>query len=96
MALIWGRSVYLPFISKTNSERRVMINSISTPLGRQPSVVNYRRWPLCLRLGRWCMRHRFSSLYVAMCPALISLWLRPLALEYRAKMNPTTNGERWP
>ncbi len=41
----------------------------------------FAAWPLVY------METSFSSLYVAMYLALISLWLRPLAPEYRAKID---------
>lgn len=81
-----GVGTLLPFIGKTNSERRVMINSIAPHWdGNQVWLITaggalFAAWPLVYATS-------FSSLYVAMYLALISLWLRPLALEYRAKID---------
>ncbi|WP_139684023.1 cytochrome d ubiquinol oxidase subunit II [Vibrio tasmaniensis] len=81
-----GVGALLPLIGKTNSERRVMINSIAPHWdGNQVWLITaggalFAAWPLVYATS-------FSSLYVAMYLALISLWLRPLALEYRAKID---------
>ncbi|WP_192888816.1 cytochrome d ubiquinol oxidase subunit II [Vibrio bathopelagicus] len=81
-----GVGALLPFIGKTNSERRVMINSIAPHWdGNQVWLITaggalFAAWPLVYATS-------FSSLYVAMYLVLISLWLRPLALEYRAKID---------
>ncbi|MCC4782771.1 cytochrome d ubiquinol oxidase subunit II [Vibrio lentus] len=81
-----GVGALLPFICKTNSERRVMINSIAPHWdGNQVWLITaggalFAAWPLVYATS-------FSSLYVAMYLALISLWLRPLALEFRAKID---------
>ncbi|OBS97388.1 cytochrome d ubiquinol oxidase subunit II [Vibrio tasmaniensis] len=81
-----GVGALLPFIGETNSERRVMINSIAPHWdGNQVWLITaggalFAAWPLVYATS-------FSSLYVAMYLALISLWQRPLALEYRAKID---------
>ncbi|MFA0140740.1 cytochrome d ubiquinol oxidase subunit II [Vibrio kanaloae] len=81
-----GVGALLPIIGKTNSERRVMINSIAPHWdGNQVWLITaggalFAAWPLVYATS-------FSSLYVAMYLTLISLWLRPLALEYRAKID---------
>ncbi|MEC7939898.1 MAG: cytochrome d ubiquinol oxidase subunit II [Pseudomonadota bacterium] len=81
-----GVGALLPFIGKTNSDRRVMINSIAPHWdGNQVWLITagaalFAAWPLVYATS-------FSSLYVAMYLALIPLWLRPLALEYRAKID---------
>ena len=85
-----GVGALLPFIGKTNSDRRVMINSIAPHWdGNQVWLITagaalFAAWPLVYATS-------FSSLYVAMYLALIPLWLRPLALEYRAKID----NEQW-
>ncbi|SON48300.1 cytochrome d ubiquinol oxidase subunit II [Vibrio tapetis] len=81
-----GVGALLPLIGKTNAERRVMINSIAPHWdGNQVWLITaggalFAAWPLVYATS-------FSSLYAAMYLALISLWLRPLALEYRAKID---------
>lgn len=81
-----GVGALLPIIGKTNAERRVMINSIAPHWdGNQVWLITaggalFAAWPLVYATS-------FSSLYIAMYLALISLWLRPLALEYRAKID---------
>lgn len=80
-----GVGALLPVIGKTDTERRVMINSIAPHWdGNQVWLITaggalFAAWPLVYATV-------FSSLYMAMYLVLIGLWLRPLALEYRAKV----------
>ncbi|EEX36129.1 cytochrome d ubiquinol oxidase subunit II [Vibrio metschnikovii] len=81
-----GVGALLPFLGKTESDRRVMINSIAPHWdGNQVWLITaggalFAAWPLVYATS-------FSSLYGAMYLTLIALWLRPLALEYRAKID---------
>ncbi|WP_295894645.1 cytochrome d ubiquinol oxidase subunit II [uncultured Vibrio sp.] len=81
-----GVGALLPIIGKTNAERRVMINTIAPHWdGNQVWLITaggalFAAWPLVYATS-------FSSLYVAMYLVLVSLWFRPLALEYRAKID---------
>jgi cytochrome d ubiquinol oxidase subunit II len=80
-----GVGALLPIIGKTDTERRVMINSIAPHWdGNQVWLITaggalFAAWPMVYATV-------FSSLYIAMYMVLIGLWLRPLALEYRAKV----------
>jgi len=80
-----GVGALLPVIGQTDTEKRVMINSIAPHWdGNQVWLITaggalFAAWPMVYATV-------FSSLYVAMYLVLIGLWLRPLALEYRAKV----------
>lgn len=81
-----GVGAMLPILGKTESERRVMINSIAPHWdGNQVWLITaggalFAAWPLVYATS-------FASLYLAMYLTLAGLWLRPLALEYRAKID---------
>ncbi|CED56702.1 cytochrome d ubiquinol oxidase, subunit II [Aliivibrio wodanis] len=81
-----GVGALLLIVGKTNTERRVMINSIAPHWdGNQVWLITaggalFAAWPLVYATS-------FSSFYIAMYLVLIALWLRPLALEYRAKID---------
>ncbi|PKF77532.1 cytochrome d ubiquinol oxidase subunit II [Vibrio sp. vnigr-6D03] len=84
-----GVGALLPLVGRTNNERRVMINSIAPHWdGNQVWLITaggalFAAWPLVYATS-------FSSFYVAMYITLIALWFRPLALEYRAKIESDT------
>lgn len=81
-----GVGALLLVIGKSNAERRVMINSIAPHWdGNQVWLITaggalFAAWPLVYATS-------FSSFYIAMYMVLMGLWLRPLALEYRAKID---------
>ncbi|MDP0563616.1 MAG: cytochrome d ubiquinol oxidase subunit II [Candidatus Endonucleobacter sp. (ex Gigantidas childressi)] len=81
-----GTANLLPFMSKTDSERRVMINAIAPHWdGNQVWLVTaggamFAAWPLVYATA-------FSGFYWAMNLVLFTLMLRPLALDYRSKID---------
>ncbi|MGI2801377.1 cytochrome d ubiquinol oxidase subunit II, partial [Photobacterium damselae] len=72
-------------IGKTDTERRVMINSVAPHWdGNQVWLITaggalFAAWPLVYATV-------FSGFYLAMILTLASLWLRPLAFDYRSKL----------
>jgi len=80
-----GVGVLLPYLGKTDDERRVIINaSAPTWEGNQVWLVTaggalFAAWPIAYAVA-------FSSLYVALFLTLFALWLRPLGFDYRSKM----------
>lgn len=80
-----GVGVLLPYLGKTDDERRVIINaSAPTWEGNQVWLVTaggalFAAWPIAYAVA-------FSSLYVALFLTLFALWLRPLGFDYRGKM----------
>ncbi|UDG82537.1 cytochrome d ubiquinol oxidase subunit II [Candidatus Vallotia cooleyia] len=79
-----GVGALLPFIGKTDTERRVIINAIGpTWEGNQVWLVTaagtmFAAWPLVYAAS-------FSGFYCAMLLVLFSLFMRPVSFEYRAK-----------
>jgi len=85
----FGVSTLLPFIGKTDVERRVIINTVgATWEGNQVWLVLlggaiFAIWPAVYAT-------LFSGLYVAMLLVLFSLFFRPAGFDYRSKLeNPT-------
>ena len=80
-----GIGVLLPFIGKTDHERRVIINAIgSTWEGNQVWFITaggaiFAAWPLVYATA-------FSGFYIALILTLFTLILRPVAFEYRSKI----------
>ncbi|NVP01028.1 cytochrome d ubiquinol oxidase subunit II, partial [Photobacterium damselae subsp. damselae] len=72
-------------IGKTDTERRVMINSVAPHWdGNQVWLITaggalFAAWPLVYATV-------FSGFYLAMILTLAALWLRPLAFDYRSKL----------
>lgn len=83
-----GIGTLLPFIGKNNDERRIVINSIGpTWDGNQVWLVIlggvlFILWPYAYALV-------FSALYWAMILFLWALFLRPVAFEWRSKIDKT-------
>ena len=81
-----GVGALVPLIGKTNTERRMMINTIAPHWdGNQVWLITaggalFAAWPMVYAAS-------FSGFYLAMILTLASLWLRPLCLEYRAKID---------
>lgn len=79
-----GVTAWLPFLGKTDDERRVMINSIGPVWeGNQTWLVTaggaiFAAWPLVYAAA-------FSGLYIAMLLVLFALFFRPGAIDYRNK-----------
>lgn len=80
-----GVGALVPVIGKTDNERRVMINSIAPHWdGNQVWLITaggalFAAWPLVYATS-------FSGFYLAMIVTLAALWLRPIGLDYRSKI----------
>ncbi|AVF94755.1 cytochrome d ubiquinol oxidase subunit II [Vibrio diabolicus] len=80
-----GVGALVPIIGKNDTQRRVMINSIAPHWdGNQVWLVTaggalFAAWPLVYATS-------FSGFYLAMILTLAALWLRPLGLDYRSKI----------
>ncbi len=81
----FGVGAMLPFIGKTDTERRIVINSIgSTWEGNQTWFITaggatFAAWPLVYAAA-------FSGFYVALMLLLFSLFFRPVGFDYRSKI----------
>jgi cytochrome d ubiquinol oxidase subunit II len=80
-----GTATLLPFIAKTDRERRLVINSIApTWEGHQVWLITgggalFAAWPLAYAIS-------FSGFYLAMFVVLAALILRPVGFKYRSKL----------
>lgn len=80
-----GVGILLPWVGKTDNERRVVINSIGpTWEGNQTWFITaggatFAAWPLVYSAA-------FSGLYVALILLLFALFLRPVGFDYRSKL----------
>ncbi|KII77055.1 cytochrome d ubiquinol oxidase subunit II [Vibrio renipiscarius] len=80
-----GVGALVPIIGKNDTERRVMINSIAPHWdGNQVWLITaggalFAAWPLVYATS-------FSGFYLAMILTLAALWLRPIGLDYRSKI----------
>ncbi|UFN70555.1 cytochrome d ubiquinol oxidase subunit II [Vibrio alginolyticus] len=80
-----GVGALVPIIGKNDTQRRVMINSIAPHWdGNQVWLITaggalFAAWPLVYATS-------FSGFYLAMILTLAALWLRPLGLDYRSKI----------
>jgi cytochrome d ubiquinol oxidase subunit II len=79
-----GAAILLPFIGKTDEERRIVVNTVgATWEGNQVWLVTaggamFAAWPLVYAAS-------FSGFYFAMLLVLFSLFLRPVGFDYRSK-----------
>jgi cytochrome d ubiquinol oxidase subunit II len=82
----FGVCVLLPFVGKTDVERRVIINTVgATWEGNQVWLILlggaiFAIWPLLYAT-------LFSGLYVAMLLVLFALFFRPVGFDYRSKLD---------
>ena len=89
-----GVAALLKVVGKNNDERRVMINTIAPHWdGNQVWLVTaggalFAAWPTVSAAS-------FSGFYLAMMLTLFALFLRPLALEYRSKIDNEQWRSRW-
>ena len=89
-----GVGALVPLIGKTDIQRRVMINSIAPHWdGNQVWLVTaggalFAVWPMVYATS-------FSGFYLAMYVTLAALWLRPLALDYRSKIETQKWRNNW-
>lgn len=81
-----GVAMWLPWLARTDVERRVMINVIGpTWEGNQVWFILgggaiFAAWPMLYALS-------FSGFYLAMLVVLLALILRPVGFKYRSKVN---------
>ena len=80
-----GIGALLPFLGKTDDERRVIINSVgATWEGNQVWFVTaggaiFAAWPIVYATA-------FSGCYVALMLTLFALFFRPVGYDYRSKV----------
>jgi cytochrome d ubiquinol oxidase subunit II len=80
-----GAGMLLPFVGKTDAERRVVINSVgATWEGNQVWFITaggatFAAWPVVYATA-------FSGFYVALLLVLFALFFRPVGFEYRGKL----------
>jgi cytochrome d ubiquinol oxidase subunit II len=79
-----GAAILLPFIAKTDAERRIVVNTVgATWEGNQVWLVTagaamFAAWPLAYAAS-------FSGFYFAMLLVLFALFFRPVGFDYRGK-----------
>ncbi|MBL0710537.1 MAG: cytochrome d ubiquinol oxidase subunit II [Colwellia sp.] len=84
----------LPFVAKKDIERRVVINTVGAHWdGNQVWFITagaslFAAWPLVYATA-------FSGFYFAMMLTLFSLFLRPLAFDYRSKIESSNWRNNW-
>jgi cytochrome d ubiquinol oxidase subunit II len=89
-----GVAMWLPWLGKTDIERRVLINSIGpTWEGNQVWFILgggaiFAAWPELYALS-------FSGFYLAMLIVLLALILRPVGFKYRSKLDNSTWRSMW-
>jgi cytochrome bd ubiquinol oxidase subunit II len=82
----FGVGMMLPFVGKTDGERRVLINSIgATWEGNQTWFITaggatFAAWPLVYATA-------FSGFYIALMVLLFSLFFRPVGFDFRNKVS---------
>lgn len=80
-----GITILLPFIGKTDDERRVMLNTVGPVWeGNQTWLITaggaiFAAWPLVYAAA-------FSGLYIALLLVLFALFFRPVGFDYRSKL----------
>ena len=89
-----GTGILLPFVAKTDIERRVVINSVGPVWeGNQVWLILgggaiFAAWPQLYAVA-------FSGFYLAMFAILVALILRPVAFKFRSKREEPAWRERW-
>jgi cytochrome d ubiquinol oxidase subunit II len=89
-----GVGALLPFVAKTDQERRVVINTVGAHWdGNQVWFITagaalFAAWPPVYGTA-------FSSFYFAMMLVLFALFLRPLAFDYRSKIENAKWRNNW-
>ncbi len=89
-----GVAMWLPWLSKEDSDRRIMLNSIApTWEGNQVWFVLgggaiFAAWPSLYALS-------FSGFYLAMLIVLLALIIRPVGIKYRSKLPNTAWRQSW-
>ena len=83
-----GTANLLPFMSKNDTERRIMINAVAPHWdGNQVWLITaggalFAAWPMVYAVA-------FSGFYWAMVLVLFALLIRPMAFDYRSKLENT-------
>lgn len=89
-----GVGSLLPFIGKTDKERRVIINSVgATWEGNQVWLITaggavFAAWPMVYAAA-------FSGFYVALLLVLFALFFRPVGFDYRSKLEDSRWRNAW-
>ena len=89
-----GVGILLPFIGKTDTERRIMINAIAPHWdGNQVWLITggagiFAAWPTAYAVS-------FSGFYIAMVLVLCSLFFRPIGFDYRSKLENSKWRNMW-
>jgi cytochrome bd ubiquinol oxidase subunit II len=89
-----GTGILLPFVAKTDGERRVVINTVGPVWeGNQVWLILgggaiFAAWPLVYAVA-------FSGFYLAMLLVLCALILRPAGFKYRSKIETARWRETW-
>lgn len=89
-----GVGTLLPFIGRTDSERRVVINAIAPHWdGNQVWLVTaggaiFAAWPAVYAAA-------FSGFYLAMLLVLVALFFRPVGFDYRSKLEDARWRNAW-
>lgn len=89
-----GAMVLMPFVGKTDNERRVAINTIAPHWdGNQVWFITaggalFAAWPMVYAVA-------FSGLYWAMLLVLFALFCRPVGFDYRSKLENTRWRSAW-
>lgn len=85
-----GVGILVPIIGKTDTERRIMINSIAPHWdGNQVWLITaggalFAAWPIVYAVS-------FSGFYIALMLVLCALFFRPIGFDYRSKID----DKRW-
>src|SRR5476651_1451937 len=89
-----GTAALLPFVARTDGERRVAINTVG-PVWEGNQVwfilgggAIFAAWPALYALS-------FSGFYLAMLVVLLALILRPVGFKYRSKLSNPTWRSTW-
>lgn len=89
-----GVGTLLPFVGKTDSERRVVINTVGAHWdGNQVWFITaggalFAAWPMVYATA-------FSGFYFAMLLVLFALFLRPVGFDYRSKIDTPRWRNNW-
>ena len=89
-----GVGALLPFLGKTDSERRVIINAVAPHWdGNQVWLITaggaiFAAWPAVYAAS-------FSGFYLAMLLVLIALFFRPVGFDYRSKLTEKSWRTAW-
>ncbi|WP_297298133.1 cytochrome d ubiquinol oxidase subunit II [uncultured Methylovirgula sp.] len=89
-----GTGILLPFVAKTDGERRVVLNTVGPVWeGNQVWLILgggaiFAAWPLVYAVA-------FSGFYLAMLLVLCALILRPAGFKYRSKLEAPRWRETW-